>query len=178
MNRHRPLQRTRDTEEWFSQLYQQTNQDLLAFLLRRCANTEDAADCLAETYRITWEKRDHVPPGDEIRPWLFGVARNVLRRENHTGRRDAALCNDLAVALERSTASTEAPATKVAESLSVLSDLDREIITMIAWDRLTPREVATVLDLSPNVVRIRASRARQRLRTHLAQRGVDSTAAS
>lgn len=61
-------------------LYEATSRDLLAFLLRRCATVEDAADCLAETYRIAWEKHARIPAGDEARPWLFGVARNVARR--------------------------------------------------------------------------------------------------
>jgi RNA polymerase sigma-70 factor (ECF subfamily) len=64
----------------FSALYDQTNADLLAFLLRRCPTPEDAADCLAETYLVAWSKRDRIPGGIDARPWLFGVARNVTRR--------------------------------------------------------------------------------------------------
>jgi RNA polymerase sigma-70 factor (ECF subfamily) len=39
---------------------------------------------------------------------------------------------------------------------------------MLSWDGLTPREVAPLLGLSANVVRVRAHRARQRLRRLLA----------
>ena len=52
-------------------------------------------------------------------------------------------------------------------ALKLLSPIDREIIEMLAWDQLTPREVALILQLSPNVVRIRAHRARLKLREHL-----------
>ena len=38
---------------------------------------------------------------------------------------------------------------------------------MISWDGLTPRQIGQVLGISPNVVRVRAHRARARLRSLL-----------
>jgi RNA polymerase sigma-70 factor (ECF subfamily) len=164
----RPSQRSGDDDERFGVLYEQTSQDLLAFLLRRCPTAEDAADCLAETYRIAWEERSRVPPGDETRPWLFGVARNVARSERRSDERALAAVRELTLAAERSRATTTSEDSAVMAALSELSPLDQEIVTMISWDALTPREVASVLGLSPNAVRIRAHRARNRLRELLA----------
>jgi hypothetical protein len=45
----RPIRRSGDDDERFGVLYEQTSQDLLAFLLRRCPTAEDAADCLARS---------------------------------------------------------------------------------------------------------------------------------
>jgi RNA polymerase sigma factor (sigma-70 family) len=56
---------------------------------------------------------------------------------------------------------------RLRDALNDLADIDREIITLIAWDELTPAEVAQVLGLSANVVRVRAHRARARLRASL-----------
>jgi DNA-directed RNA polymerase specialized sigma24 family protein len=39
---------------------------------------------------------------------------------------------------------------------------------MISWDDLKPGEVATILGISANVVRVRAHRAKARLRKQLA----------
>ena len=64
----------------FEQLYRETRRDLLAYVWRRTPSPEDAADALAETYLIAWRKLDSLPRGGEARLWLFGVARNVLRR--------------------------------------------------------------------------------------------------
>jgi RNA polymerase sigma-70 factor (ECF subfamily) len=164
----RPIRRSGDDDERFTVLYEQTSQDLLAFLLRRCPTAEDAADCLAETYRIAWEKRSRVPAGDEMRPWLFGVARNVARSERRSDERVLAAVQELTLAAARSLASTTSEDNAVTAALSELSPLDQEIITMISWDALTPREVASVLGLSPNAVRIRAHRGRNRLRGLLA----------
>jgi hypothetical protein len=48
-----------------------------------------------------------------------------------------------------------------------LSPIDQEIITMSAWDGLTPREIGSVLGMSPNLARVRAHRARAKLRSLL-----------
>lgn len=157
---------SRKDDERFRRLYVETSQDLLAFLLRRCPTAEDAADCLSETCRIVWEKRQRIPSGDDARPWLFGVARNVLRRELASAEREAEAARELAVAAQRSGAVTSTNAAALT-ALGTLSPLDQEIITMLAWDDLAPREVAVILGLSPNVVRVRAHRAREQLRNTL-----------
>jgi DNA-directed RNA polymerase specialized sigma24 family protein len=38
---------------------------------------------------------------------------------------------------------------------------------MISWDGLTPRQIGQILGISPNVVRVRAHRARATLRSWL-----------
>jgi RNA polymerase sigma-70 factor (ECF subfamily) len=157
-----------DGAERLHRLYEDSSPDLFAFLLRRCPTAEDAADCLAETFRIAWEKRDSVPAGEQARPWLFGVARNVARRARVSGERAAAASQELALAAERAGAGGRQADDEVAAALAQLTPLDREIVTMLSWDGLSPREVAPLLGLSANVVRVRAHRARQRLRMLLA----------
>lgn len=156
----------------FAELYAETNADVLAFLLRRCSTPEDAADCLAETYLVAWEKRDQVTTGVEARLWLFGVARNVMRRGHERHRRLAAAEQSLAEELRSAASARRARAPdevgSITAALAELSAVDQEIITMISWDELTPREIGHVLGISPNVVRVRAHRARARLRSLLA----------
>ena len=155
------------TAEQFRSLHDQTARELLAYLLRRAQNPDDAADCLAETFLIAWDKRDQIPADEgQARPWLFGVARNVLRRTRETTRNGSTAVAALARELSRAPASAPAE-TPMTVALAQLSPLDREIIEMLAWDELTPREVATILELTPNVVRIRSHRARLQLREHL-----------
>jgi RNA polymerase sigma-70 factor (ECF subfamily) len=155
-----------DDDARFTRVYTDTSRDILAFLLRRCPSPDDAADCLAETYRIAWEKRRQIPKGDGARPWLFGIARNVSRRERVSDERTASTTRELALAAIRSSAITatapdDAP---VIAALAELNQLDQEILMMLAWDGIPPREVASILGISPNAVRIRAHRARNKLR--------------
>jgi RNA polymerase sigma-70 factor (ECF subfamily) len=157
-------------EQRFDQLYRETSDDVLGYLLRRSRTAEDAADALAETYAAAWRKLDTLPEGDRARLWLFGAARNELRKTATRLQTDqdlaSALVRDLRVALE------EAPNTAdqddaMRETLGGLSRLDYEIVTLTAWEGLAPREIAAVLALSPNVVRIRLHRARSNLRSLL-----------
>ena len=165
--------------ETFSALYRRTHVDVLAFLLRRCATTEDAADCLAETYLVAWQKRDQMPAGDETRPWLFGVARNVMRRGHERSARTAAATSALANELHRSGTVSPPPdpaeADPVAAAIRQLPELEQEIITLLIWDQLAPREVAAVLGLTPNLVRVRAHRARAKLKAALADHRREGT---
>lgn len=153
--------------EAFSALYDETARDLLAYLLRRTANVEDATDCLAETFLIAWDKRGKLPSHpDQARPWLFGVARNVLRR----GREHESRASTATAELARELHGAQRPIPDddpVSEALRQLSPIDREIIEALAWDQLAPREVAAILGLSPNAVRVRAHRARLKLREQL-----------
>ena len=97
---------------------------------------------------------------------MFGIARNVLRRAREQDHKRSEAVDALAAELRdtRATIPTDDPGTA---ALKLLSPLDREIIEMLAWDQLSPREVGAILELSPNVVRIRAHRARLKLREHL-----------
>lgn len=156
-----------DDDERFTRLYEDTSRALLAFLLRRCATADDAADCLAESYRIAWETRTRIPAGGDARPWLFGVARNIARQTHKGETRRAAATSALATAAERWYTPSVPEDSALATALSELSPIDQEIITMIAADGLPPREVAAILGLSPNAVRIRAHRAREKLRVLL-----------
>jgi len=47
--------------ERFNALYDHNAQDILTYLLRRTTTPEDAADCLAETFLIAWDKREQIP---------------------------------------------------------------------------------------------------------------------
>jgi RNA polymerase sigma-70 factor, ECF subfamily len=67
-----------DVRAGFEQLFRDTRTDLLAYIMRRSQSAEDAADVLAETYLIAWQKLDGIPTGERARLWLFGVARNLL----------------------------------------------------------------------------------------------------
>ena len=162
-----------EDDERLTRLYQETREDLLAFLLRRCATAEDAADCLAETYRVAWEKRKRLPAGPEARPWLFGVARNATREARRDGERQAATTHALALVAASSYIEATPQASALASALSQLSALDQEIVMMLSTDGLSSGEVASVLGLTPTTVRSRAHRARAKLRTLLASGEAD-----
>lgn len=162
-------------DELFEAAYRSSGTAVLGYALRRCASREDALDLVAETFATAWRRRADMPtdPG-EVRPWLFGVARRCLANAGRSAARarrlglrladgfvDQAVPDPAALYDERSDRYL------VRAALDRLSGEDRELITLIAWEGLTPAQAATVLDLSAATTRVRLHRARARLRSAL-----------
>lgn len=160
-----------DHEQRFRSFYAAHFDALLAYAVRRVPQPQDAADVVADAFLVAWRRIDELPPGDEARLWLYGVARKVvfnLRRSRQ--RRDRL---GLRLRHELSNATTADPAGEVTEriamraALSRLGELDREVLTLTVWEELEPREIAQVLGVSAQTVRTRLSRARGRLREQI-----------
>jgi hypothetical protein len=76
------------------------------------------------------------------RLWLFGVARNLLLRSARRLRVADALVERLAGELRAAQppAPTDDRAERLRSALADLSERDREIVTLTAWEGLAPRE--------------------------------------
>ena len=48
---------------------------------------EDADEATSEIFLIAWRRSAQLPAGEEARLWLYGVARNVVRNWERSGRR-------------------------------------------------------------------------------------------
>lgn len=182
---------TRDDESRFSELYRSMAPRILAYAARRTPTAADAADICAETFIVAWRRIGEVPGGEAARPWLYGVARNVLanQRRGHRRRSDLAvrLAAEYTTAFVASTTTQPAvsdvtsigegrPASTllgtidpdIAAALVTLTERDREVLLLIAWDDLTITEAAAVLGCRPGTLRVRLHRARERFREALA----------
>jgi RNA polymerase sigma factor (sigma-70 family) len=170
-SREEVTQRSQHHVEKFEALYLSSRLDILKYLVRRCVDTDEAADALSETFLVAWRRIDVVPEGLEGRLWLFGVARNVLFKQLRKRQRTTAISERLATEL-RSVAATskgDVAEDNARRALSQLSKSDREIVELSAWEDLSPGEIASVLEISPNAARVRLHRARQRLAEILSQ---------
>lgn len=164
-------------QQRFDELYLATRTDILGFLVRRLPQPADAADALAEVYLAAWRRLDDVPAGAGARLWLFGVERNVLANHQRGARRRDRLGEELATALARATDAAPADADvesrdrirAVSLELNRLPDRDREVLTLHAWEQLSPTEIAELTGATPAAVRVRLHRARQQLRSALAR---------
>lgn len=171
--RHRSVPGTAqaaDPEIRFAQLYDDHWDDLHRYCQRRCASSVDADDALAETFTIAWRRIADIPDGPAARPWLFVVARNLLsehyRRgdwtENITNRLRAELATAVPVAVPGQDSDRDNLDVAL-QALLHIDDADRELIELVAWDGVSHKEAAEILDCSVNAVAIRLSRARSRL---------------
>jgi RNA polymerase sigma-70 factor, ECF subfamily len=156
-----------DAREGFEQLFRDTRTDLLAYIMRRSQNAEDAADLLAETYLIAWQKLDVIPTGERARLWLFGVARNLLLKGASRRRSRHALVERLAGELRNAHPVEDERSSALRAALATLPERDREILMLTAWEGLTPKQIAVVVGTPVNIVRVRLHRARTRLKRDL-----------
>jgi RNA polymerase sigma factor (sigma-70 family) len=157
---------TRDREERFRALFEGERGHLTAYALRRTRSHENAADIVAETFLIAWERLEAVPPGDGSRLWLYATARNVLANERRRMQRRSEITDRIASDLRRAHSLGESPGESRLEAIRVLSDLpeeDSEILMLAGWEGLSSRELGTVLGCSAVAARIRLHRARTRM---------------
>ena len=159
----------------FEAAYRSSGTAVLGYSLRRSASREDALDVVAETFAIAWRRRADLPEdAQEVRPWLFGIARRCLanaarsgRRADRLGARLAEAFADAAVPDPSTLLEHRAEGRQVREALDQLSPDDRELVSLIAWEGLTPAQAAAALGVSSGAVRVRLHRARTRLRALL-----------
>jgi RNA polymerase sigma-70 factor (ECF subfamily) len=148
----------------FSAAYAAFHGRVWAFAARRVGGAA-ADDVTAETFLIAWQKFERLP-SDPL-PWLYGVARNVVLRHLATGSREDGIRN--ALALERAASEDAGEDPRVWEAWAALSDRDREVLALVAWEQLRVRDGARVLGITPAVFSVRLHRARKRLERLLAE---------
>jgi RNA polymerase sigma factor (sigma-70 family) len=164
-------------ERRFTAMYDACRQRVWAYATAR-AGRQIADEVVSETFAVAWRRLADVP--DPPLPWLLGVARNVLRDGHRAEVRREAFTAELARWAPRSAGDV---AEEVAERLGVLRAMaaipegDREILILVAWQGLSPREAARVVGCSPAALRVRLHRARRRL-LHAADTEADADAAA
>ena len=137
---------------------------LRRFLARR-TDEATADDVLAETLLVCWRRFDELPA--EPLPYVYGVARHALQNAERSARRQRRVAGKVAVLDPPREASDTPDDPGVGEALARLPEADAEVVRLWAWEQLTPAEIATVLDVTPNAVSIRLHRAKARLREEL-----------
>lgn len=135
--------------------------------LRRRATAADAADVLGDALLAVWRRLDDVPDDDPL-PWCYGVARRCLANHRRGGLRRERLTEKV-VAL-RPPRDDGDPQRRIDlldpdldQAMNTLSEAEREIVHLWAWEQLEPREIATVLDRTPNSISVALSRVKRKL---------------
>ena len=159
-------EREADRRARFEELARELIDPLRRFLARR-TDPATADDVLSDTLLVCWRRLDDVP--DNALPWAYGVARNCLANAQRGERRHLRLVAKISVVAppDQTTRAPDAADDAVLEAMAVLRPEDAELLRLWAWEQLTPAEIATVLEVSPNAASIRLHRAREKLRDEL-----------
>lgn len=162
-----------DRQSRFQSLYAGAYSDVLRFTQRRI-DPAHAEDVTADAFLVAWRRLDDAPiRPDDLRAWLFGIARNcLLNAIRSDGRRVA-----LAVRVAEAFPSTHRPGGNEAENVAHrvdlsaawqrLSSTDQETLSLTVFEDLTSPQAGRVLGISAACYRLRLLRARRALRQQL-----------
>ena len=145
---------------------------------RRRVPPEVVDDIVSEAFLVVWRRLDDVP--EAPLPWLLAVARNVVGTEwRREARRERLWLKAQSWHVERcEPGEPEIVDGRVSGALAVLKERDREALTLVAWDGLTPAQAAAALGEPAARFRQRLHRAGRRLRAELtAELGREEAAA-
>jgi RNA polymerase sigma factor (sigma-70 family) len=157
-------------------LYERHARVVFRYLARR-AGPAAAEDLVSEVFVAALSASPRVIEHDSgsALPWLYGIALNVLRahfrRQPPAGGAARDLGMDWDAVDDRLDALAESARLRAA--LDRLTDDDRELLLLIAWEGLTSAEAAAVLGISAVAARSRLHRARKRAMKALQQSRAD-----
>lgn len=165
--------RTRPAE--FAAIFDRHFDAVHAYLQRRIGR--DVADELAaETFMLAFDGRaryDSARP--DARPWLFGIATNLLHRHRRQELRQlrayARSANDPVLdAFDGVDARIDASSIRceLVDALARVPAEELDALLLFAWADLSYAEIGAALDIPVGTVRSRISRARAHLRDALA----------
>ena len=148
--------------ERFEHIYEEHREAVEAFVRRR-APASLVEDVVSETFLVCWRKLDRVPA--EPLPWLYAVARKTLANQRRSLAREQRLGDADPVS---ATGEPEPVGdTVLAAAFAALSERDREVLRLIAWEGLSLSQAAVVLRCSALACRVRYHRAKTRLARRL-----------
>jgi RNA polymerase sigma-70 factor (ECF subfamily) len=158
--------------EEFSAIFARHFNAVHAYLCRRVGDAV-ADDLAAATFAVAFERRRAFRhSADSARPWLFGIATNLMRNEWRTERRALSAiarvsADTTGVALFADPVERREQAAAVARALSELDSDQRDVLLLFAWEGFSYEEIACALEIPVGTVRSRLARARERLRARL-----------
>lgn len=160
------IQRSLATPSAFSVIFDRHFDAVYSYLARRIGPTQ-AEDLVASTFTVAFERRRRFRREVETaRPWLLGIATNLLRNEFRAERRSLEALGRLG----REVVTVEVQSPEPADLGSLLADLDpdqRDVLLLYAWEDLSYEQISAALGIPVGTVRSRLARARAHLRAGL-----------
>ena len=163
MTRHNP------TEAEFKVMYDRHFDAVARYCLRRLPEPA-AQDAVSEVFLAAWRRFDSMPSGDEGLPWLYAVARNVVRNANRSQRRSLRL---FAKVKRQPSYPEPSPELQIvrneqdSELVAALGSLkpdDQEVLRLRAYEGLTLKQISLAIGCSEEAAKKRVARALERLR--------------
>jgi RNA polymerase sigma-70 factor (ECF subfamily) len=162
-----------DDPDAFAELYDRHVSAIFAWSSARVGDY--AADLTAEVFALAWQsrKRFRDEHRGSARPWLYGIALNVLRSSLRKRRVEHGARERLGLPLSVAHDDFEAVDDRlsfpsaVLRAFADLPDAERELLVLRVVEELPYREIAVRLQCTPVAARLRVSRSLRRLNFNL-----------
>lgn len=152
-----------DRAERFTVIFREQHPKIAAYARRR-AGPDVAQEVVADTFLAAWRHIDRLP--DDPLPWLYRAAALALANRRRQTARDTRLVQRVLGAPQpraSDVADIVVSASAWSQALSALSEREREVLLLAAWEGLTPAQAAASLQCSAVAYRVRLHRARRHL---------------
>ncbi len=164
-----------ERQERFEAIVEVVYEPLQRYLGRR-AQPADVSELLNDSLLVIWRRLDHVPLNDAL-PWSYGVAKRCLANHRRGGQRRLRLVGRVIDRTPRDSFVSGAPVAEfdhpqLETALHELDESERELVRLWAWEQLEPREIAVVLDMTPNAVSLRLTRAKKKIASSMERQNV------
>jgi RNA polymerase sigma-70 factor (ECF subfamily) len=171
--------RTGDREA-FAALIERYHRAVYGFLRARLAQASDADDMTQEVFLRFYESRTRFDTAALVRPWLLGIARNLLREHVRDVRRRrevdwTELCLELETVLPADLSSGDDVLVWLPVCLSELGPSARQAIELHYRSEQRLGDIGVALHRSEGAVKILLHRARQALRDCLTRKRDNSS---
>ena len=157
-----------------NQLYLQYRQGLLIYLCSLCADKNLAEDLLQETFvKAFFSLPQH---HTNVRAWLYVVGRNLYfdyrKKSNRLTADEDHLHRQASPGLEETLIRDE-KYLALYDALQKLEERKREILILQYFSDLTHKEIAAVLNIRPDYVRVLGCRAKKELKVLMEEAGYE-----
>ncbi len=160
----------------FDQIYDAYRPRLFGFLARMVGRRDLAEDLLQETFLRLAARAASLAEDTRLGAWLFTVGRNLYLSHRRSSLVDAARLEALALAPGPGESASPFEAAAASElgarlerAMATLPENHREVLLLVAVERLDHADAAAILELSPEALRQRLSRARAQLEQALSE---------
>ncbi|HEV3005554.1 MAG TPA: sigma-70 family RNA polymerase sigma factor [Pirellulales bacterium] len=163
----------------FGEIVRRHQGSIYGFLRARLLQASDAEDLAQETFLRAYTVRARFDSSCLVRPWLKGIARNVLREHARKGkrRREVAwteLCLELDEHLDQGDAMYDDMLAHLPRCLDSLGPSARQAIDLRYTCKLRLAEIGSRLRRSEGATKLLMFRARQALRNCLERAGQEA----
>ncbi len=164
--------RDHDRRQRLELLFDEHAAAVRAYALRRI-DPASAEDTVSEVFVVACRRLEEIPA--DALPWLLACARRVLANQYRGARRRLALTDRLSSVSDEVVGASDIDAgERLLRALDSLSEGDRELLMMVAWEGLEPARAAAALECSRATLAVRLHRAKGRLRAALEEGGLGS----